>query len=524
MKLHTPFTVDGHPILGTYVAQTVDDLKLVKDVGMNIVLGGHEHLDPKTEQGRFCRENGIKVLHHLTQHVYNKPRLLDRVDSDQTTIPVNPDFPGKFAESGTIQLDDELVKYGATDGKSLLRCERGFRGTRRAEHRPGMIAFFPDDCANEIEEVRNSPNLWGYYVLDDSPGDAVSALRAMYRLVKRLDPDHPVTAGYGSAGSLCNFGPDVCDIMLFYWYPVDSFGTYRRDMTSHEVQWMLSAARKQVPGVPFAGVYQTFDASFEAGKPSGKGLPTSAQVREQIEDFVREGCCGLISFLCNHSGLAGWATNDAMKAIIRETHREIRETGGVSVRPEPTELARARVQPQGFWHHPRDIPGIVPAWYVAAPFVAGEEKRLDAVFPPERGVDLNAAYEGKSGPVRWIRRLSFGGCVGLGELFGPHSYTAGCTAYATCEVTSPREQEVQMRIGSDDDMAVWLNGKQAVWRVYAGGLRRDAEVHPAMLPEGRSRILVKVYNRAGMWGFFVRFTDRDGKPLDGLTFDPADQG
>lgn len=522
MKLHAPLTVDGHPILGTYVAQTVDDLKQVRDVGMNIVLGGHEHLDVNAEQGTFCRGNGIKVLHHLTQHIYGKPRLLDHVKPDQTTIPLFTELSGAFPDSGVIQLDDETIRYAATDGKLLLKCERGHHGTKPAEHRSGMFCFFPDACAKEIEEVRGSPNLWGYYVLDDSPGDAISALRAMYRIIKRLDPDHPVAAGYGSAGSLCNFGPDVCDIMLIYWYPVDSAGVYHRQMTSHEVQWMMTAARKQVPGIPFAGIYQTFDAAFDAGeKNTGKGLPTPAQVREQIEDFVRDGCCGLISFLCNHSGLAGWANNDAMKAIIRETHREIRDTGALSVRSEPTELARARIQPQGFWEHPHEVPGVVPAWHVIAPFPAGEDRRLGAVFPPEREIDLNAVHEGKSGPVRWIKHLSYGGVVGLGELFGPHSYTAGCTAYAACTVTSPKEQTVQMRLGSDDDAVVWIEGKEVWRRERMGGVKRDDEVLDVRLPKGRSRILMKVYNRTGMWGFFMRFTDLDGKPLEGLRFSPT---
>ena len=39
--------------------------------------------------------------------------------------------------------------------------------------------------------------------------------------------------------------------------------------------------------------------------------------------------------------------------------------------------------------------------------------------------------------------------------------------------------------------------------------------------EGETRIFVKIANRSGQWGFFMRFTDADGNPLDGLTFEPA---
>ncbi len=75
-----------------------------------------------------------------------------------------------------------------------------------------------------MAKVRDAPNLGGYYVLDDSPGDAISALRGIYKVVQEVDgnPEHLVYAGYGSAGSLLNFGPDVCDVMVIYWYPVSS--------------------------------------------------------------------------------------------------------------------------------------------------------------------------------------------------------------------------------------------------------------------------------------------------------------
>jgi len=32
---------------------------------------------------------------------------------------------------------------------------------------------------------------------------------------------------------------------------------------------------------------------------------------------------------------------------------------------------------------------------------------------------------------------------------------------------------------------------------------------------------VKVHNGTGQWGFFMRFTDADGKPLANLGFSPA---
>ena len=78
-----------------------------------------------------------------------------------------------------------------------------------------------------------------------------------------------------------------------------------------------------------------------------------------------------------------------------------------------------------------------------------------------------------------------------------------------------------MRVGSDDDVVVWFDGRE-VWR-YEGsrGLVRDDDIVPVVIPAGTTRILVKVYNRLGNCALFVRFTDERGRPLEGLRSSPT---
>ena len=530
MKLHVPYTadgtpllVDGQPVLGTYVAQDVEALKHVRDIGMNVVIGDLADLDPDSDTGKFCLNNGIKILYHMTKHVYGKPRLNDAIDSEQTTIPILylgvdidslPDG-GTIPASGTVLLDDERVSYEARTKTELLNCRRGHDGTVPADHSSGTFLFYPDECAADVEAVKDSPNLWGYYTLDDSPGDALSALRGIYRTIKRVDGhSHPVCAGYGSAGALLNFGPETCDAMLLYWYPNSDAG-HDRHLTSGEVQWMLATARSRVPGIPFIGVYQAFDGGGET-----KAVPNAEEFRQQLDDFVREGACGLIAFLCSHKGLNGWANHDHMRQVLTDVHAEIRATGGLTIPPESDDMAQRRVQPIGHWDTPKEVPGVVPAWYVIAPFDDVDGKMLDANFPPDETIDLAGVYDGKSGPVRWIKRFTCGGVLGLGELFGPHSYTSGCMAYATCTVWNTSERQVRMYVCTDDDGIVYLNGTEVFRHEGERGVKRDADMVELMLPAGDSRLLVKDYNRKGMWGFFVRFADTDGKPLAGLRFSP----
>ena len=92
--------------------------------------------------------------------------------------------------------------------------------------------------------------------------------------------------------------------------------------------------------------------------------------------------------------------------------------------------------------------------------------------------------------------------------------------YFYCDVTSPTERQVQMRVCTDDDGLVLLNGKEVYRHDGPRGLDYDKDIVPITLPAGSSRIFVKVYNRAGMGGVYMRLTELDGRPIEGLTFAP----
>ena len=529
MKITAPYTVDGVPVMGTYGgAGSLAELGEIRDAGMNAVIGGHKLIDPETPEGAFCRDNGIRVMYHLTGHLYGKPNLLGSIDGAQTTIPLER---VRTVVNGfrVIELDGELIRYREMTETALLGCERGVDGTTPAAHRKGAILFWPEPLAAELAEVGDSPNIWGWYVLDDSPGDAMSALRGIYRVIKESDPhDRPVCAGYGGQAAIRNFGPGVCDVMLIYFYPCME-GGYVRTFVSQETQWFLSLAREIVPGMPYIGVYQGF-----WGMDGFPDIPvTPHQLREQIEDFVRDGAMGVIAFVAQskeRGGRAdGWNSRRELIGELREISDEIRTTGGLSVPPEPPELATRRIQPVGHWERPREIPGLVHAWHVAGPFSDVDGKLLDATFPPEQGVDLNAEYETTRRPRGWVC-CSHDHVFQLTGVFGGepldtaewHDSVSSVVAYVTCEVTSPREyRDAVLRIGSDDDAILWIDDIQ-VWR-HDGerGILRDQDTARATIPAGKSRILAKVYNRVDMWGFSLRITDDWGNALEGVTFSPS---
>jgi len=421
-----------------------------------------------------------------------------------------------------VLLDEELISYDEATRDALLGCRRGAKGTKPADHELSTILFWPEPLAREIAGVKDSPNLWGYWALDDSPGYALSAMRGLCRTVRKIDDrHHPVCGGYSGATTLRNFGPGACDIMSFYFYPFLK-DRYERTMNSFDTQWILTDARRRVPGIPFLGIYQAFWEAQDSKRGVNQQRPLRPKdIREQIEDFVREGASGLIAFaMLDEAGdLRGWNSDESVVRELRKINREILRSGALRVTREPRSMSRARIQPRGFYRDPRPVPGIVPAWYVIGPFDAANGS-LDSSFPPDTEVDLRARYPGKGIEAVWRRYRSYAGAVGLVEIFGSAEYVKQSMAYAFCRVNSPRRMKAELRFGSDDDASVRFNGRE-VWRHEGSrGVHLDSDIVPVTLEKGETAILVKVYNREGQWGFSLRFTDMQGRPVKELAFFP----
>ena len=166
-----------------------------------------------------------------------------------------------------------------------------------------------------------------------------------------------------------------------------------------------------------------------------------------------------------------------------------------------------------------DLPrhfGFVVRWKVIGPFDNTDEKGFDAVYPPERQLDLGARCEGKHGEVKWIEHVT-GHEYGRVDLNKVLEEEKSVVAYATAEFVSKGRQEVEFRAGSHNAVKVWLNGRLVYGRnVYHMGSHIDQHVSRVVLEPGRSVILVKVCQNRIMedwgryWGFQFRVCDSKG--------------
>src|SRR5262249_31947860 len=97
--------------------------------------------------------------------------------------------------------------------------------------------------------------------------------------------------------------------------------------------------------------------------------------------------------------------------------------------------------------------------------------------------------------------------------------TEECVGYAVCYVRAPAEMRgIQLRIGSDDQAKVYLNGLDVLQSDQARALDKDQNTTEVTLRAGVNVLVFKVVNEKIAWSGCARFTDIDGNAIKGLKF------
>ena len=163
--------------------------------------------------------------------------------------------------------------------------------------------------------------------------------------------------------------------------------------------------------------------------------------------------------------------------------------------------------------------GFVTRWWLVGPFPAEQMTGFRKVFPPEKRVDVSEALTTSDGrQLRWkLHQTAHSlGEVNLIEAIGAEREVVG---YAYAELDSPQEQAVQLRCSADDNLSVWVNGRQVLAREqWLNGTRLDRFMTPVTLQQGVNRVLVKICQGPqhvnpevpNNWTFQLRFCDETG--------------
>ncbi|HEX8235001.1 MAG TPA: alpha-glucosidase/alpha-galactosidase [Abditibacteriaceae bacterium] len=121
-------------------------------------------------------------------------------------------------------------------------------------------------------------------------------------------------------------------------------------------------------------------------------------------------------------------------------------------------------------------------------------------------VELTASYPGDqadgggSGVLRWKSVSAPKGFVDLNKTCG---YAEQAVAYAYCEIESVHPRETVLKCGSDDGIKVWINGQVVHQWEGQRGHSPGSDQKAIHLQAGVNRVLVKVSQYSGGWGFSV---------------------
>ena len=137
-------------------------------------------------------------------------------------------------------------------------------------------------------------------------------------------------------------------------------------------------------------------------------------------------------------------------------------------------------------------------WWVIFPFDNIDEEGFDTVYPPETEIDFNKEYIGKEGrKIGWYKTES------RGENVFSNVPEDDVTGYALTYLESDRDQSYLLSLGSDDTIKIWVNDELVFSKYVHRPLRRADDVILLPVSKGRNKILVKVTNGYGPWGFFA---------------------
>jgi putative membrane-bound dehydrogenase-like protein len=158
--------------------------------------------------------------------------------------------------------------------------------------------------------------------------------------------------------------------------------------------------------------------------------------------------------------------------------------------------------------------GVIAKWKMIGPF----ENVWEAVHPPETDAlaqngtpDLAKKYlnaEGKE--VGWndVSGNAETGRIDLGQAF--HTNGMVC-AYAYAEIDSPEAADGKILAGSDDQLAIWLNGKKVHDSGSSSrGFEADQDQVEVHFNAGKNQLLLKIGNIGGNWEFAARLPGYDG--------------
>jgi len=138
---------------------------------------------------------------------------------------------------------------------------------------------------------------------------------------------------------------------------------------------------------------------------------------------------------------------------------------------------------------------VLSDWHMIGPFAGGNfDMAHDKSFFDESKIDIEAETGGK----RWQHRPAFVD----GKVHGLNGDSAA--TYLTRTITSEAARPVEISLGTDDSFKIWLNGVIVAQKKITRGVAPDQDKLTLQLLAGENRVLLKVVNGGGGYGFYFK--------------------
>ncbi|MBD3289145.1 tetratricopeptide repeat protein [candidate division KSB1 bacterium] len=158
-------------------------------------------------------------------------------------------------------------------------------------------------------------------------------------------------------------------------------------------------------------------------------------------------------------------------------------------------------------------------WMLIGPFK--NKNGFHREFIDEENASIRSKVKIADESLTWIRSNDgiHDGFINMGELFDQDIWQV---AYGLTYINAPRAMDVQFRVGTDESVKIWLNDEE-IWKynVHRNAILDDDVIRVKLKP-GLNKVLVKVCNRMGDWGFYFRVTDENGNGIQNIEYVAAD--
>lgn len=140
-------------------------------------------------------------------------------------------------------------------------------------------------------------------------------------------------------------------------------------------------------------------------------------------------------------------------------------------------------------------------WHFIGPFDNPGGRGFETAYPPEKEIDLLKKVPGKGGPVGWQQGKFTDGQVNNLALFGDNN---NAVVYLHREIVCREARDLPISLGSDDGLAVFLNGTRVLAQNTSRACAPDQEKLTLKLKPGKNDLLLKVVQGNGEWAFYFQ--------------------